>query len=39
MTLNQLKSAAFVLTAWVSVSFLGAAMWLGIYLAARWALG
>jgi hypothetical protein len=39
MTLNQLKSAAFVLTAWASVSFVGAVFWLGVYLGVRWAVG
>jgi hypothetical protein len=30
-----MKHAAFVLTAWASVSFVGAVFWLGIYLITK----
>jgi hypothetical protein len=33
--MNTLKHAAFVLTAWASVSFVGAVFWLGVYLLVR----
>jgi hypothetical protein len=37
--MSTLKHVAFVLTAWASMSLVGAAFWLGVYLGVKWAMG